>query len=47
MHSEYESFKHQLDILNEPDVNLFDVSYYKVDFYKAAPPFLMVNEDSN
>ena len=35
--------KQQLDILNEPDVNPFDLPY---DVYEAAPQFLTVDEDS-
>ena len=43
-HSGFELLKQQLDILNEPDVNPFDVPYD--DVYEAAPEFLTVDEDS-
>ena len=43
-HSGLELLKQQLDILNEPDVNPFDVPYD--DVYEAAPQFLTVDEDS-
>ena len=43
-HSGFELLKQQLDILNEPDVNPFDVPYD--DVYEAAPQFLSVDEDS-
>ena len=40
----FELLKQQLGILNEPDVNSFDVPYD--DVYEAAPQFLTVDEDS-
>ena len=41
-HSGFELLKQQLDILNEPDVNPFDVPYD--DVYEAAPQFLTVED---
>ena len=43
-HSGFELLKQQLDILNEPDVNPFDVPYD--DVYEAALQFLTVDEYS-
>ena len=43
-HSGLELLKQQLDILNEPDLNPFDVPYNDVS--EAAPQFLTVDEDS-
>ena len=42
-HSGFELLKQQLDILNEPDVNPFDVPYD--DVYEVVPQFLTVDED--
>ena len=43
-HSGFEMLKQQLDILNKPDVNPFDVPYD--DVYETVPQFLTVDEDS-